>query len=192
MPVHNKKSTSTPSSEKPGKPKKKKKKSSTKRSASKQANLSADSSSEGNPQTEIRSRKNTGSRLTPSAVGGLKSNPSNGYDHASNSHNESHNSSSWVTTSASDGRSTSSSGENLGAVSFKSTSQMDLRNSKSKTPEKSPSLPQVNESLRWTTEYEDPELESERLKLYKMNRRKRYLGYLHERLGESIEKNYYA
>ena len=47
MPLHNKKSTSSPSSEKPGKPKKKKKKSSTKRSASKQANLSPDSSSEG-------------------------------------------------------------------------------------------------------------------------------------------------
>ena len=146
----------------------------------------------GNPHTENRSRNKSSSRLNPCTAGSPKSNPSSCHDRTSSSHNESHNSSSWVTTSTSDGRSTSSSGENLGAVSFASTSQMDLRNAKSKTPEKSPSLPQINESLRWITECENPQLESERLKLYKMNRRKRYLGYLHDRLGESLEKNYYA
>lgn len=73
-----------------------------------------------------------------------------------------------------------------------SSSQSDFKTSKSETLVKSPSLVQVNESLRWADEYEDPDMESERLKLYKMNRRKRYLAYLQERVGGNTEKCYYA
>ena len=108
------------------------------------------------------------------------------------SHNDTGDTSSGVTTSTSDGRSTSSSGENLLSLRFTSSSHPDLQTSKSEKLEKSPSLVQVNESLRWTDEYKDPEMESERLKLYKMNRRKRYLAYLQERVGENTEKCYYA
>ena len=72
------------------------------------------------------------------------------------------------------------------------TSKTDLGYSKNETLEKYPSLVRVNESLRWTGEYENPEMETERLKLYKINRRKRYLAYLQERVGGNSEKCYYA
>ncbi|XP_069647142.1 protein LIAT1 [Haliaeetus albicilla] len=40
----------------------------------------------------------------------------------------------------------------------------------------------LNESLRWDTSLEDPEAEEERLRIYKMNRRKRYELYMQQRL----------
>ena len=140
-----------------------------------------------------RNKKKSNSRLSQKQRNDTESNSTSGYDRTASSNNESNNSS-WLISSASDGRSTSSSGENFAAVRVTSTSRINADKSKSKTPKKAPNLTQNqrNESLRWNCEYEDPTLEEERLKLYKMNRRKRYLGFLQERVGGDTEKSYYA
>lgn len=197
MPTQHKKTAPSPSSHKSSRTRKKEKKiakkGSTLGSTSKDTNSGPDSSSEGN--TRGRSRKKANSRSSQKQGEEIKSDVSSGNDRTSSSNNDNSNSS-WLINacSASDGRSTSSSGENFAAVRSRSTSSMNLDKSCRKTQEKSPILTQnqKSESLRWTNEFQDPTLEAERLKLYKMNRRKRYLGFLQERVGGDTDKSYYA
>lgn len=106
-------------------------------------------------------------------------------------------SSSWRT-SSSDGRSTSSSGENFGATSCINSASLDetralesaVNTSAAKT---SSSLTQINETLRWDfTECDDPNEEEERLRIYKLHRRKRYMDFLHKRTGGEPQSSFYA
>ena len=115
---------------------------------------------------------------------------------SSNTQNTS--SSSWRT-SSSDGRSTSSSGENFGATSTNSASSNETRsrenavNTGAFAVASSSSLTRVNETLRWDfTQCDDPAEEEERLKIYKLHRRKRYTDFLHKRTGGEPQSNFYA
>lgn len=103
-------------------------------------------------------------------------------------------SSSWRT-SSSDGRSTSSSGENFGAASCTkspSTDESRVRESVNSLGQSSlTSLTRINETLRWDyTQCEDPDEEEERLRIYKLHRRKRYMDFLHKRTGEPSNSFY--
>lgn len=94
--------------------------------------------------------------------------------------------------SSSEARSTSvSSAENVIASSSRSSDGADRLNG-----QQSPSTrtPRQNESIRWSPECDDSEEEVERIRVYKQNRRKRYMAYLHERTGgeSSPQKSFYA
>jgi len=55
------------------------------------------------------------------------------------------------------------------------------------------SLTRVNEALRWDyTQCDDPHEEEERLKIYKLHRRKRYMDFLHKRTGGGPQNSFYA
>ena len=103
-------------------------------------------------------------------------------------------------TSSSDGRSTSSSGENFGATSFtNSASSNETRsrenavNTSALAAASSSSLTRINETLRWEfTQCDDPAEEEERLKIYKLHRRKRYMDFLHKRTGGEPQSSFYA
>lgn len=105
--------------------------------------------------------------------------------------------SSWRTGS-SDGRSTSSSGENFGATSCinsASSDEMRARESdlNSLAVASSSSLTRIKEALRWDfTDCEDPDEEEERLRIYKLHRRKRYMDFLHKRNGDEPPSSFYA
>ena len=108
-------------------------------------------------------------------------------------------SSSWRT-SSSDGRSTSSSGENFGAASCTNSASSNETRSRENAVNAgtlavaSPSsLTRINETLRWDfTECDDPVEEEERLKIYKLHRRKRYMDFLHKRTGGEPPSSFYA
>lgn len=108
-------------------------------------------------------------------------------------------SSSWRT-SSSDGRSTSSSGENFGATNYTNSassdetrSREDAVNTGTLAVASSSSLTRINETLRWDfTECDDPDEEEERLRIYKLHRRKRYMDFLHKRTGGEPQSSFYA
>lgn len=105
-------------------------------------------------------------------------------------------SSSWRT-SSSDGRSTSSSGENFGATSCTNSASSDdarARESAVNTSAVTMSrLTRINETLRWDfTQSDDPDEEEERLRIYKLHRRKRYMDFLHKRTGGEPQTSFYA
>lgn len=98
------------------------------------------------------------------------------------SRTENTSSSNWRT-SSSDGRSTSSSGENFGST-LNANSGLDTRNNEVNDLTTRTELTQVNESLRWDlTDCDDPDEEEERLRIYKLHRRKRYMDFFHKRTG---------
>ena len=108
-------------------------------------------------------------------------------------------SSSWRT-SSSDGRSTSSSGENFGATSCTNSassnetrSQENAVNTGALAAASSSSLTRINETLRWDfTDCDDPDEQEERLRIYKLHRRKRYMDFLHKRTGGEPQSSFYA
>ena len=109
-------------------------------------------------------------------------------------------SSSGWRTSSSDGRSTSSSGENFGAAictnsssSNETRSRQNADSTGSLAVASSSSLTRINETMRWDfTECDDPAEEEERLKIYKLHRRKRYMDFLHKRTGGEPQSSFYA
>lgn len=187
MPTLTKKTLAITPTEKPSRPKKKKKKlvgRSSKNTRSKTPASGVDSSSEGN-QGVIKSRlKSRGGELTTSD------------ERTSESHTQ-NTSSSWRI-SSSDGRSTSCSGENFSSASCakKSASLDDSRvrgSADSLAQSSSTSLTRENETLRWDyIQCDDPKEEEERLRIYKLHRRKRYMDFLHKRTGGEPQSNFYA
>lgn len=97
--------------------------------------------------------------------------------------------------SSSDGRSTSSSGENFGATACTNLSSSEESHVRERVDDlkQSTSLTRINESLRWDyTQCEDPGEEEERLRIYKLHRRKRYMDFLHKRTGGEQQSSFYA
>lgn len=178
--------------ERSAKAKKKKKKDSgrdSRHSGSKTLASGADSPSEGNRRkTRSKSRADTEKKVA---------NDFNSKSCSSSTQDIS--SSSWRT-SSSDGRSTSSSGENFGATnctnsasSNEARSRQNAVNTGTLTVASSSSLTRINESLRWDfTECDDSDEEEERLKIYKLHRRKRYMDFLHKRTGGEPQSSFYA
>lgn len=96
--------------------------------------------------------------------------------------------------SSTDGRSTSSSGENL-EISFPTaSSDIDCSrkdNDKDSSVTKSMNTKTIlNESLRWEGKLEDVDEELDRIRVYKMNRRKRYMASLQTNEDDSYGQFY--
>lgn len=95
--------------------------------------------------------------------------------------------------SSTDGRSTSSSGENL-EISFPTaSSDIDCTRKDEKesfTKSINTKTMNLNESLRWEGEVEDVEEEQDRIRVYKMNRRKRYMASLQTNEEDSYGQFY--
>lgn len=110
--------------------------------------------------------------------------------------------SSTSTSSRPNDRSTSSSsGENIVAVSYQSeTSDLDSRRESCQITtsnerlheETEQTLITRNESLRWSAQPENEDEEDDRIRIYKMNRRKRYMDVLHHRHSHERENQFYA
>jgi len=184
MPTQSKKTLALTPTDRPAKPKKKKKKDSGKSSRNintKTPASAADSSSEGTKRVKSRAKSR-----------GLET---NNESRSSNTQNTSLDS--WRT-SSSDGRSTSSSGENFSAASctnvVSSDDQCRAQGSvNSMVASSATSLTRVNEALRWDyTQCDDPHAEEERLRIYKLHRRKRYMDFLHKRTGGEPQNSFYA
>ena len=48
---------------------------------------------------------------------------------------------------------------------------------------------EYNESLRWDNVLDDPEAEAERIRIYKINRRKRYLAAMNKSYNDWLNSN---
>lgn len=98
--------------------------------------------------------------------------------------------------SSSDGRSTTCSGENFDPViSTKSESSDESRTGETldSLSQTSPTAAAINETLRWDfVRSNDPDEEEERLRIYKLHRRKRYLEFLQRTNGREAESGFYA
>lgn len=98
--------------------------------------------------------------------------------------------------SSSDGRSTTCSGENFDPViSTKSESSDESRTGETldSLSQTSSTAAAINETLRWDfVRSNDPDEEEERLRIYKLHRRKRYLEYLQRTNGREAESSFYA
>ena len=117
-------------------------------------------------------------------------------ERTSESHTQNISSSSWRI-SSSDGRSTSCSGENFSSASCKNSASLDescVRGSvDSLAQSSSTGLTRENETLRWDyIQCDDPKEEEERLRIYKLHRRKRYMDILHKRTGGEPQSSFYA
>ncbi|KAL9981942.1 hypothetical protein ACROYT_G010709 [Oculina patagonica] len=193
MPTQSKKSVSVTPTERSAKPKKKKKKESgrnSRNSSSKTLASGADSSSEGtHRKSRTKSRADTYTNIEKKVASESSKSCSSSTQNTS--------SSSWRT-SSSDGRSTSSSGENFGATSCTTSASLDETRAResaanTSTVTTSSSLTRINEALRWDfTNCDDPEEEEERLRIYKLHRRKRYMDFLHKRTGGEPQSSFYA
>lgn len=179
MPTQSKKSVSITATDRPAKPKKKNKKESSRNSRnsfSKTTTSGVDNSSEG---THRKSRTKSRSDTSDVTEGKVASDISS---KSFSSRTENTSSSNWRT-SSSDGRSTSSSGENVGSTTG-ANSGLDTRDSEVNNVTKRSELTRVNESLRWDlTDCDDPDEEEERLRIYKLHRRKRYMNFFYKRSG---------
>lgn len=100
------------------------------------------------------------------------------------------------TTSSSDGRSTTCSGENLDpAIRTKSASSDENRTGETldSLRQTSSTAAAINETLRWDfVRSDDPDEEEERLRIYKLHRRKRYLEFLQRRNDREAQNSFYA
>lgn len=194
MPTQSKKTLALTPTDRPAKPKKKKKKDSGKSSRNintKTPASAADSSSEGTKRVKSRAKsRGLETNNEKKASGDLRSK-----SRFSNTQNTSLDS--WRT-SSSDGRSTSSSGENFSAASCANSVSSDDQcraqgSVNSMGASSATSLTRVNEALRWDyTQCDDPHEEEERLKIYKLHRRKRYMDFLHKRTGGEPQNSFYA
>lgn len=119
-------------------------------------------------------------------------------ERTSESHTQNDTSSSSWRISSSDGRSTSCSGENFSSASCaKNSASLDdgrvRGNADSLAQSSSTSLTRENETLRWDyIQCDDPKEEEERLRIYKLHRRKRYMDFLHKRTGGEPQSSFYA
>lgn len=191
MPTQAEKSLPKPPAERATKAKKKKKRESgrsSKNSHSKKHTASeADSSSEG---TRVRSKGKSG---------GTDDNRETSDDFTSQSRSTSSqntSSRSWRT-SSSDGRSTTCSGENFASKSGTNPGSSDENRKResliSSEQTSSTGILVGNETFRWDfVQSDDPDKEEERLRIYKLHRRKRYMEFLHTRNGGEAQRSFYA
>ncbi|EDO47444.1 predicted protein [Nematostella vectensis] len=172
MPTNARKNSTSSPTDKSKRSKKKKKKDSSKSCVRKESNSGSDTACEERSSKKSHSRRGT-SRST-------KGRSSSGQEENSTD----------FRTSSTDGRSTSSSAENfISPHCTNSSSDLDNKrlnaNERQTTPERA-----TNESLRWDNTLDDPNAEEERIRVYKMNRRKRYMASL--QMSEDTGSSVYA
>ncbi|KAK2574176.1 Protein LIAT1 [Acropora cervicornis] len=191
MSTYAKKSLALRSAEKPSKLKKKKKRELGRSTNNSETNAAspADRSSEGT--SRIKSRTKSHGTETDNRGKNLDD-----FIPKSRSSSSQNTSSRSRALSSSDGRSTTCSGENFDPViSTKSESSDESRTGETldSLSQTSSTAAAINETLRWDfVRSNDPDEEEERLRIYKLHRRKRYLEFLQRTNGREAESSFYA